>query len=121
MPHRLLPEGGAEARPVEVFVAAPNVIYEKIQSPKFLLNAGEQGFDFGIHCVVAANGDPLPTSLRDRIRSVEGRAGKTFRRPARITASGDIDGRARFPEGESDALADAATGPSDNRDSSAQR
>jgi hypothetical protein len=121
VPQRLLPEGGAKARPVLVFVAAPDVIDEKVEATLLLRYAGEQGFDLGVCCMVAVDGDPLPTSLRDRVRSFSDTAGKTFGCAARIAAARDIDGRARFPEGEGDALADAATGPSDDRYSSVQR
>jgi hypothetical protein len=60
VPPRLLPEGGAEARPVELLVAAPDVVDEQVEAALFLREAGEQGFDLGVRRMVAANGDPRP-------------------------------------------------------------
>jgi hypothetical protein len=104
-----------------LFVAAPDVIDEEVEAALFLRDAGEQGFDIGVRGVVAADGDPLPASLRDPIRRISNRAGKTIGCTAPITAARDVDGRGRFPEGEGNALADAATGPGDDRYSSAQQ
>src|SRR5262249_4682016 len=87
----------------------------------FLRHAREQGFDLGIRRMVAADGDALPTSLRDRIRRISNRAGKVLGGAGRLTAARDVDGRARFPKGQGDALADAATGPGDDGHSSAQQ
>src|SRR5262249_34325445 len=99
----------------------PGVVDEDVEAALFLLHAGEQRFDLGVRRVVAADGHPLPTPLRDRGRRLPDRAGKTFGGVARVTAARDVDGRARLPEGEGDALADAATGPSNDRHPSAQQ
>src|SRR6516164_4218661 len=95
VPHRLLPEGGAKARPVLLFVAAPDVVDEHVEAALFLFHAGKQGFDLGVRRMVAADGDPLPTPPRDRIRSISDGAGKTFGCAALITAARDVDGRTR--------------------------
>src|SRR5262245_47826506 len=71
--------------------------------------------------MVAADGDPLPAPLRDRIGRILDSAGKTFGCAARITATCDVDGRARFPEGQGDALANSATSSGDDCHSSGQR
>jgi hypothetical protein len=92
-----------------LLVAAPDVIDEKVEAALFLPYAGEQGFDLGVRRMVAADGDPLPASVRDRLRRIADRAGKAFGCAAGITAARDVDGRAGFPKGEGDALADAAT------------
>src|SRR5215467_4526636 len=120
VPQRLLPEGGAEAPPVLMFVAAPDVIDEKIETALFLRDAGEQGFDLGVRRMVAADGDPLPAPLRDRVRRLSHRARKTFGGAASVTTARDVDGRAGLPQGQRDALAEAATGSGDDRHSSAQ-
>ena len=118
---RLLPEGGDKAREIVLFVTAPDVVDQNVEAALLLRDAGEQGFDLGVRGVVAADADPVPAPLRDRIRGFPNRAGKPFGGAARVTAACEVDGRARFPESQSDALADAATGPGDYRHPSAQR
>ena len=56
----------------------------------------------------------MPAPLRDCIGRILDSAGKAFGRSARLAAAGDVDGRARVPEGKCDAFADAATSPGDD-------
>src|SRR5438270_10558067 len=91
VPQGLLPEGGGEARPVLAFVAAPDVVDKQVEATLFPSDAGEQRFDLGVGRVVAADGDSLPTSLRDRRRRLVDRAGEALRRSAVITAARDVD------------------------------
>src|SRR5207247_11430460 len=115
----LLPEGIDEARPFKALVATPDVIDQDIEAALFLFHAGKQRFDLGVRRMIAADGDPLPPSLGDCIRSFSDRAGETFGCAALLTAARDVDGRAGFSEREGNALANAATRPGDHRHSSA--
>ena len=105
----------------EMLVATPDIIDEYVEAPLFLFHAGKQSFDLGVRRMVAADRDPSPTSLCDRIRSLSDSAGKTLRCAALIAAARDVDGRARFPEREGDASTNAATGPGDHRHSFTQQ
>jgi hypothetical protein len=117
----LLPEGGDKALPVLVFIAAPDVIDENVEAALLLFHAVKQSCDLGVHRMVAALGNPMSTSLRDRVRSFSDSAGKTFGCAALVTAPRDVDRRARFAEHEGNALADATTGPADDCHSFAQQ
>src|SRR5262245_48844355 len=113
--HRLFPKRRGKARPVEVFVTATDVIDEQIKAAVLLFHSGEERFDLSVASMIAGDGNASAPSRGDRCRCLSDGAWKTFRRPARVAAAGNIDSRARFSERQRDSLADATTGTGDNR------
>src|SRR5262249_338170 len=107
---------------VVLFVPAPDVVDQQVQTALLFPNPVEQGLDLPVVGVVAADRDAGAAPLAHQGGRLLDGAGQVFGGGPPLGASARYeDGRTGVAQGEGDAPPDAPAGPRDQRHAPAQR